>query len=35
VEEPKSVEVEGMEEWEVEKSLNKKKVQGIEKYLVC
>ena len=35
VEELKSVEVAGMEEWEVEKILNKKKVQGIEKYLVC
>jgi len=33
--EPKSVEVEGMKKWEVEKILNKKKVQGIEKYLVC
>ena len=34
-EEPKPVEVEGVKEWEVEKILNKKKVQGIEKYLVC
>ena len=34
-EEPKPVEVEGVEEWEVEKILNKKKAQGIEKYLVC
>ena len=34
-EELKPVEVEGVEEWEVEKILNKKKVQGIEKYLVC
>ena len=34
-EEPKPVEVEGVEEWEVEKILNKKKTQGIEKYLVC
>jgi len=34
-EEPKPVEVKGVEEWEVEKILNKKKVQGVEKYLVC
>jgi len=26
--------VEGVEEWEVEKILNKKKIRGIEKYLV-
>jgi len=31
---PKPVEVEGVEEWEVEKILNKKKVWRIEKYLV-
>jgi len=29
------VEVEGAEEWEVEKILNKKKIRGVEKYLVC
>jgi len=28
------VEVEGVEEWEVEKVLNKKKIRGVEKYLV-
>jgi len=26
--------VEGVEEWEVEKILNKKKIRGVEKYLV-
>ena len=35
VEEPKPVEVEGVEEWEVEKILNKRRIWGIEKYLVC
>jgi len=34
VEEPKLVEVKGVEEWEVEKILNKRKVQEVEKYLV-
>jgi len=33
-EEEKPVEVEGVEEWEVEKILNKKKMRGVEKYLV-
>ena len=33
-EEPKPVEVDRVEKWEVEKILNKKKVQGIMKYLV-
>ena len=33
-EEGKPVEVEGIEEWEVEKILNKKKIRGVEKYLV-
>ena len=33
-EEGKPVEVEGVEEWEVEKVLNKKKMKGVEKYLV-
>ena len=30
----KPVEVEGVKEWEVEKILNKKKIRGVEKYLV-
>ena len=34
VEEPKLVEVKEVEEWEVEKILNKRKIQGIYKYLV-
>ena len=33
-EEGKPVEVEGVEEWEVEKILNKKKTKGVEKYLI-
>jgi len=33
-EEGKPVEVEGVEEWEVEKVLNKKKMRGVEKYLI-
>ena len=33
-EEGKPVEVEGVEEWEVEKILNKKKTRGVTKYLV-
>ena len=33
-EEGKPVEVEGVEEWEVEKILNKKKVRNMEKYLI-
>ena len=33
-EEGKLVEVEGVEEWEVEKILNKKRMRGVEKYLV-
>jgi len=28
------VEVEGVEEWEVEKVLNKKRIRGVEKYLI-
>ena len=32
--EGKPVEVEGVEEWEVEKILNKRKIKGVEKYLV-
>jgi len=30
----KPVEIEGVEEWEVEKILNKKKMRGVEKYLI-
>jgi len=33
-EEGKPVKVEGVEEWEVEKVLNKKKIRGVEKYLI-
>jgi len=33
-EEGKPMEVEGVEEWEVEKILNKKKIREVEKYLV-
>ena len=33
-EEEKPVEVEGVKEWEVEKILNKKKIRGVEKYLI-
>ena len=33
-EEGKPVEIEGVEEWEVEKILNKKKIRGVAKYLV-
>ena len=33
-EEGKPIEVEGIEEWEVEKILNKKKIRGVEKYLI-
>ena len=33
-EEGKLVEVERVEEWEVEKILNKKKMSGVEKYLI-
>ena len=34
VEEGKPVEIKGVEEWEVEKILNKKKIRGVVKYLV-
>ena len=34
IEEGKPVEIERVEEWEVEKILNKKKIRGVEKYLV-
>jgi len=30
----KPIEVEEVEEWEIEKILNKKKIRGVEKYLV-
>ena len=33
-EEGKLIEVEGVEEWEVEKILNKKKIRGVVKYLI-
>ena len=33
-EEEKPVEIEEVEEWEVEKILNKKKIRGVEKYLI-
>ena len=33
-EEEKPVEVEGVKEWEVKKILNKKKMRGVEKYLI-
>ena len=33
-EEEKLVEVERVEEWEIEKILNKKKIRGVEKYLI-
>ena len=32
--EEKPVEVKGVKEWKVEKVLNKKKMRGVEKYLV-
>ena len=34
-EEGKPIEVERVKEWEVEKILNKRKIRGVEKYLVC
>jgi len=33
-EEEKPIEVKGVEEWKVEKILNKRKIRGTEKYLV-
>ena len=33
-EEGKPIKVEGAKEWEVERILNKKKIRGVEKYLV-
>jgi len=35
VKEPKPVEVDEVEEWEVEKILNKRKVRGVMEYLIC
>ena len=32
--EAKPIEVEGVEEWEVEKILNKRKMRGVNRYLV-
>ena len=34
IEQPKLVEVNGVEEWKVKKILNKRKIQGVMKYLV-
>ena len=33
-EEEKPIEIEGVEEWEIEKILNKRKIRGVKKYLV-
>ena len=33
-EEGKPIEIEGVKEWEVEKILNKRKIKGVDKYLV-
>jgi len=33
-EEVKPIEVEGVKEWKIEKILNKRKIRGVEKYLV-
>jgi len=33
-EEGKSIEIEGVEEWEIKKILNKRKIRGVDKYLV-
>ena len=33
--EAKPIEVKGVKEWEVEKILNKRKIRGVKKYLVC
>jgi len=33
-EEEKPIEIEGVEEWEIEKILNKRKIRGVDKYLV-
>ena len=34
MEEVKSIEVEGVKEWEIERTLNKRKIRGVERYLV-
>ena len=33
-EEEKPIEIEEVEEWEIEKILNKRKIRGVDKYLV-
>jgi len=33
-EEGKPIEIEGVKEWEIEKILNKRKIRGVDKYLV-
>ena len=33
-EERKPIEIEGVEEWEIEKILNKRKIKGVERYLI-
>ena len=33
-EEGKPIEIKGVKEWEIEKILNKRKIRGVEKYLV-
>jgi len=33
-EEGKPIEIEGVKEWEMEKILNKRKIKGVDKYLV-
>ena len=33
-EEEKPIEIKGAEEWEIEKILNKRKIRGVDKYLV-
>ena len=33
-EEEKPVEIEGVKEWEIKKILNKRKIRGVNKYLV-
>ena len=33
-EEGKPIEIEEVEEWEIEKILNKRKIRGVDKYLV-
>ena len=32
--EEKPIEIEGVKEWEIEKILNKRKIRGVDKYLV-